>query len=201
MARRQLNRTAGLALAAAFLVTAGCAPLEGSPGGIVVPNRSSTIVEGEIRSVDTRRGRLELRDSRGTRTLRYDHQTSVVYGQRRYPVSALERGDYARIHVSYDRHGNGWADRVEVRRSARDDRGIAGAIGASRVAGTVGRIDHRRGFFTVERGRDPRVTVYVPSRLSRDDARRFDRLRRGDRVRVEVRQLRGRNEAELVRFR
>ena len=40
----------------------------------------------------------------------------------------------------------------------------------------------------------------VPHRLSRNDARRFDRLRRGDRVRVDIR-YDSRNQAELVRFR
>jgi hypothetical protein len=40
----------------------------------------------------------------------------------------------------------------------------------------------------------------VPRGISSGDARRFDRLRRGDRVRVEVRHL-GRDQAQLVRFR
>jgi hypothetical protein len=68
-----------------------------------------------------------------------------------------------------------------------------------RLDGTVSAVDARRGTFTVEQGRT-RHTVQVPARLGRDDARRYDRLRRGDRVRAEVRPL-PRGGYELVRFR
>jgi hypothetical protein len=43
--------------------------------------------------------------------------------------------------------------------------------------------------------------VYVPRDARRDDVRRFERLRRGERVRVEVRSRGRGDQAELVRFR
>jgi hypothetical protein len=70
----------------------------------------------------------------------------------------------------------------------------------TRIDGVVRQVDTRRGYFTLEQSRSRSITVYVQQRLSSSDARRFDRLRRGDRIRAEVR-LSGRNRAELVRFR
>jgi hypothetical protein len=169
-------------------------------GGVVVgPGNRGAVLEGEVRSVDTRRSRIEVRDqwNRG-HSLRIDRSTQVVYRQRGYPVSALERGDRVRVRVTHDRNGARWADRIDVRESVRD-RGRA-VVRTERLTGTVSRVDARRGHFTLQHDRNRAVVVYLPARLSRDDARRFDRLRRGDRVRVEVVDT-GRGAAELVRFR
>jgi hypothetical protein len=46
-----------------------------------------------------------------------------------------------------------------------------------------------------------RVTVHMPRNARRDDIRRFERLRRGERVRVDVRSGGNHNTAEFVRFR
>jgi translation initiation factor IF-1 len=81
--------------------------------------------------------------------------------------------------------------------SDRDRRDVAGRI--ERLDGRVTSVDQRRGYFAMSDGRQ-NVLVHVSGRLSNNDARRFDRLRRGDRVRVEVRYA-GRGQAELVRFR
>jgi hypothetical protein len=102
-----------------------------------------------------------------------------------------------RVRVSYDRGGAPWAERIDVRNSTADRR-VSARI--ERIDGRVTGIDSRRGYFTVDQGRRSTVVVYVPNRLSSGDARRFDRLRRGDRVRAEV-MLTGRDRAELVRFR
>lgn len=200
MDRKHSRRAVLLALGGTLLAVSACSSLEGSPGGVVVPSRNSTVLEGEIRSVDARRGRLQIRDTwSGSRTVRYDNRTRVVYRQRQYPASALERGDIARVTVSFDRTGNAWADRVEVLRSVRERHDVG--FRTTRIDGTVSRIDNRRGIFTVRQGRAGQtVIVRMPHRVNRNDARRFDRLRRGDRVRLDARVL-GRNEAELVRFR
>jgi hypothetical protein len=173
-------------------------PLDGA--GMGWPDRrSNSSLDGEIRSVDTRRHRLEVRSDWGrSETVRYNGRTQVRYGNRTYPVSALERGDQVRIRLAYDRDGSAFAERIDVRSSVRDR--SRSTARTERIDGTVGRVDSRRGHFTLERGRNQTVLVYVPNRLSRDDARRVDRLRRGDRVRLEVRPV-GRSQAELVRFR
>jgi hypothetical protein len=187
-----------LALAGGLLLAPACAPL-GAMDGVVLGGANSSFVEGEVRSVDTRRSRMEIRDHRNRGyTVHFDRRTQVVYRQRQYPMNALERGDVVRVRLVRDRNGALWADRVDVRQSVRE-RGMAYGR-TERVNGTVGWVDHRRGSFTVQGGRNQVLLVHVPSRLSRDDARRFDRLRRGDRVRVEVRPV-GRSTAEFVRFR
>jgi hypothetical protein len=199
------TRTPLLALAAAgvALAAAGCAQLVALEDVGVGAPRGATLT-GEIRSVDTRRGRIAVRDSYNghQQTLRVDRRTQVVYRQRSYPVTALERGDVVRVRVHRDRDGQRWADRIDVRESVRDRRnpGGWGAARVERVDGTVGRVEPRRGYFTVLVARNQTLTVLVPGRVGRDDARRLERLRRGERVRLEVRFL-GRDQAELVRFR
>lgn len=187
---------AALLVAAVLVATPGCAQ---AGGGVHAPGPARSVIDGEVRSVDVRSGRIQVRDDRGrTRTLRYDRDTRVLYRQRRYRTTALERGDLVRVWVTHDRRGRPWADRVEVRASVADRRGTPARV--VRVDGTVGQVDARRGYFTVRRARSAPVVVYVPARLGRDDVRRLERLRAGSRVRAEVRPL-GAYEAELVRFR
>jgi hypothetical protein len=185
-------------LAGAVLVVApACAPLEGAVGGL--PGSRTSLVSGEIRSVDTRRGEIQVRSNVGrTHNLRYDSRTRVVYQSRQYSASALERGDVVRVTVSQDRNGRQWAERVDVRESVSARRGVSGRV--ERLDGNVGQVDARRGQFTVVRRGQPTVLVYVSNRAPRDDIRRFERLRRGERVRVDVRAV-NRSTAELVRFR
>jgi hypothetical protein len=189
-----------LALTGGLLLAPACAPL-GAMDGVVLGGggRSSSFVEGEVRSVDTRRSRMELRDHRNRGyTVHFDRRTQVIYRQRQYPVQALEQGDVVRVRLVRDRNGALRADRVDVWQSVRE-RGVAYGR-TERVSGTVSRVDHRRGHFTMQSGRNQVLVVHVPSRLTREDARRFERLRRGDRVRVEIRPV-GRGAAEFVRFR
>jgi hypothetical protein len=202
--RGTTQRARVTAMSALLLAVAlpGCAPLN-ALDDILLPGVGTSVVSGEIRSVDTRRGRIQVREEYGNRrthTLRYDDRTRITSGQRRYPASSLQRGDEVRVRVSHDRSGTAWAEQVEVRRSVYDSRGTASSTRVTRLDGVVRQVDNRRGWFTVEHSRSQTVRVYVPQRVSSNDARRFDRLRRNERVRVEVRSL-GRNEAQLVRFR
>jgi hypothetical protein len=188
-----------LALAGGLLLAPACAPLGAMDGVVLGGGASTSFVEGEVRAVDGRRSRMEIRDRRNRGYMvHFDQRTQVVYRQRQYPVNALERGDVVRVRLVRDRNGALWADRVDVRQSVRE-RGFAYGR-TERVAGTVSRVDHRRGHFTMQAGRNQVLVVHLPPRISRDDARRFERLRRGDRVRVEVRPA-GRGAAEFVRFR
>lgn len=189
-----------LALAAVLpLAAPACAPWGGYPGEVVLPSARVSYVSGEVRSVDARRHRIQLREYNGrTRNLSYDGRTHVVYRSRRYPVTALERGDRVQVRVVHGRGGNAWAERIEVRSSVRDSRVVIGRV--ERIDGVVGRVDRRNGYFTLDRTRWGGIRVQVPGRIRREDERRFERLRRGDRVRVEVRAI-GRDRFELVRFR
>jgi hypothetical protein len=189
------------AIAATVMGLSACASVgsamddvSGSSASVV----NGSTISGEVRSIDTRRGRVQIRDDYNgrTATVRYDGRTRVTYGNREYAVSSLERGDYVRVRVGYDRDGNPWADRIEVSRDRNDDRYNGRTV---RLDGTVRQVDVRRGYFTLGDNRDTYL-VYVPSRISRDDVRRFERLRRGDRARAEVRVVR-RGQAELIRFR
>jgi hypothetical protein len=193
------KRILGLALAlGAAPLAAACTPLGTAVGETVLNGVNASVVQGEVRSVSTRQGRIQLRDGSGrNHDIRFDRQTQVVHRQRQVAISTLERGDRVRVRVQRDRNGTVWADRVEVQTSARESRQ---AVRTERVEGRVGRVDVRRGTFTVERNRTATLVIRTPPHLDRSDARRFERLREGDRVRAEVRPL-GRNQAELVRFR
>jgi len=197
------------ALAATVLSVSGCANMGTvledvlSAGALGV---GGSTLQGEIRSVDERRGRLQIRDDRDdrTETVYYDDRTRVIYGNREYSVTSLERGDYVRVRVDQDRDGNTYAQVIEVSESARDDgryddddRYNGRTV---QLDGTIRQIDTRRYVFTIDDRDDDTYLVYVSSRANRDDVRRFERLRRGDRARAEVRIV-SRGQAELIRFR
>lgn len=197
--RPKIVRLALFVVLGAILAVSACASTaNGWPGDVGSRSRSTASIYGEVRSIDHRRGRMQIREDWGkNRTVYYDGRTRVVYGSRHYPVSSLERGDLVRVHVIRSRNGGLYADRVDVRQSVRN-RGIDRRV--ERMAGTVVRVDGRRRSFVLEPSRSRSVVVHVPGRLRREDARRLERLRRGDRVRVEVRAI-GRNSVELIRFR
>ncbi|CAN5706912.1 hypothetical protein BH23GEM9_BH23GEM9_17260 [soil metagenome] len=187
-------------LTSLLLVAVGaCAPLDHVVGDVLHPNGRS--IDGEIRSLDSRRGRLQVREDYGnrTQTIHYDNRTRILYGQRQYPASSLRRGDHVRVLVTEDRSGNRWAERIDVRSSSREPHA---STRIQRLDGRVQSVDTRRGYFAIEQSRNTSVMVYVPQRINSGEARRFQRLRRGDRVRVEVRQAANNSRAvELVRFR
>jgi hypothetical protein len=197
-----MKYTRGLALAGMVLVSGACAPLDTVLADNGVPYGGRTI-SGEIRSLDARRGRMQVRENYGSRThtIQYDNRTRVVYNQRTYSPSSLERGDQVRVAISHDRSGTAWADRVDVQRSVRNDRARVSSR-VERLDGTVRSIDSRGGRFTLEHSRNRLVTVQVPRGVSSGDARRLDRLRRGERVRLDVRRYSNNDRTvELVRFR
>jgi hypothetical protein len=198
--QNRIARPGAAAVGALLLMTAAsCSPLDAMMGDVGVPNSRASLVTGEVRSLDDRRGRLAVRDDRGrNHTVRYDHRTRVGGDQRIRSASQLRRGDYVRMQVVYDRNGTAWANRIDVRNSTNSRGTLSGRV--ERIDGTVGSVDTRRGTFTIQQSRTGIARVHLSNRTSRDDRRRFDRLRRGERVRAEVRAL-GRNEFELVRFR
>lgn len=204
--RRRVDVRKMLVLGAATLAVTACAPLAAGDWGDILLGGLGNTVSGEIRSIDTRRNSLSVREDYGsTRTVRFDGRTRVYVGQRESRINVLERGDRVRIRLEEDRRGDAWADRIEVQdsRSGRDPRGdrrgdVYGRV--ERVSGEVRQVSTRQRYFVIRQGRGGDLAVYVPTRLDRDDQRRFERLRRGNRVTVEVRQS-GRGQAQLVRFR
>ena len=199
-----------LVLTAALLGATGCAEIGDAIWQPRAPHARATVIEGEVRDVDVRRGRIRVRSARmGTRTLRVHRSTRVFHRRTEYTLAALEPGDLVRVRVEVDRSGTAWADRVDVRQGVEERRARErrerqhGRYAAARelewIEGRVHRVDARDGWFTVDAGRHGVVIVHVPDRLPREHERRFDRIRRGDRVELEVLPI-GRDEAELVRF-
>src|SRR5690606_7445660 len=106
LSRARLPRTMAVA---AVAVAVACAPL-GGWGDILTPGGSA--ISGEIRSIDTRRGRIDLRQDYGRdQRLRYDNRTRVHDGLRTRPVASLRRGDRVNVHVTRDRNGTYRAER------------------------------------------------------------------------------------------
>jgi hypothetical protein len=63
---------------------------------------------------------MRVRSARvGTRTIRVDRRTRVLLGDRELDLALLEPGDVVCVFAEVDRGGAVWADRVDVRGSAR----------------------------------------------------------------------------------
>lgn len=117
----------GLALAATLALGATAGGCAGYGMEEVLNGGLGTLygnqVEGEIRGVNTRSRYLEVRTYHGrSERVRYDGRTRVIYRDRQYNPSALERGDEVSIRTSRDRNGYLYADHVRVRHSRGDDR-------------------------------------------------------------------------------
>ncbi len=210
-----------IALGVVLVAGAACAPgMMGEVlGDVVYPGGGAygSDLRGEVRSVDTRSRRIEVRgrDGRGV-TAYYDGRTRVEYRGRGYGVSSLQRGDEVSMRLRRDRGRYLYADHIYVTESVRDrggwgrddrgrdrgrdDRGRDAWRESGRLYGTVNSVDERRWRFEVRGDRGERVWVSVPSDLARGTTDRFRRLRRGERVDLSVRPLSD-DRAELRRFR
>jgi hypothetical protein len=175
-------------LSLALLAFTGCpalGPLEG-PGGIGSVNSD---VVGEVQVVDNRTRELELRTDSGRRSvLRFDNNTQVIYRQRSYSVSNLERGDYVAARVQQDSDGRWLTTSISVRETAQD-RGMGASVGnrLDRTEGRVEYIDTRRGTFEIRDPRNRIVVISLAYNAPRTVTDRFSRLRSGEYVRVEGR--------------
>lgn len=199
---RMIRRGRSALVITALLAGSGCASLGGIMAGGGMPHSRGDVLDGEVYRVDMRRDHLAIRGYDGrTRTVQVHRDTQVRYDRRTYPVSALERGDEVRVYVRMDRWGDAWADRVDVRRSVRERDRYGARARVERLDGYVSRMSLRDRWMAVEPRRGAReVVVYLPSSLHRDDARRLERLRRGQRVSLDV-VPRDRDSVELVRIR
>src|SRR5690606_16951152 len=114
------------------------------------------------------------------------NRTEVLYGQRRYDVRDLDIGDYVQIQLDQSRDQR-YAAVIRVQedsrqRSSQDSRG---SRRIEQLDGRVEQIDQRQGWFEMDDRYGSRVLVALPYEANRGLTDRFQRLRRGDRVRVE----------------
>ncbi|MBB4636282.1 hypothetical protein [Longimicrobium terrae] len=199
----------GLAMAGALVLGTSSVACAGTGWEDVLSNGGGLYdrqISGEVRGVNTRARRIELRTDRGGyETVRYDSRTEVVYGNRRYAASSLRQGDWVSLRVSRDRRGDQVAERVTVRESARDrsarsddrydrrndrrddrrddNRGRYDGRSAVRsLDGRVGRVDRNRRMFEVRTSQGT-VWATVVGATSRERDRIRD-LRAGEYVRL-----------------
>lgn len=164
-------------------------------------------VVGEIQGIDARQGVMQIRTQNGqTGNVYFDQNTRVVYQQREYNVSALERGDVVALQVQQDQRGNAYTNYIQVQQSVQDrtgqgtqqQGGTYGSQGIQRFAGTVGYIDTQRGSFEL-RTQNGSAQVALPYGASAQDAQRFRSLRSGQNVTLDG-QMVAQGRIDLVRF-
>lgn len=148
-------------------------------GGQSQPSQVSGIVSG----VDTRNRQIGLQQSNGqTVVLTYDDQTQVVFQNRNYAVTNLERGD--RVTARVQSNGSAYyTDLVQVDQSVQTSNGSIEPSTVQSLQGTVSQVDRTNGLFTID-ANNVRLLVSMPSTASRADVSRFQNLRPGDYVRL-----------------
>lgn len=169
----------------------GAQPASSSVGQIVV----------EVQSIDTRNQQIEVLTQDGQRgPILYDGNTTVVYQQQEYPVTALERGDVVEMRIQQVQQGY-YTDYILVRQSVQERDGSTGGSAGSLVqaSGTVRQIDYNRGWFDLQTGQGT-ITVTLPYNPSSQTVRQFEQLNNGSRVSVEGYMIAS-DRLELARFR
>jgi len=160
-------------------------------------------VVAEIQGLDTQRQLIQVRTQNGqTGSLLYDRNTVVVYQQRQYQVSNLERGDVVAIQVQQTNQGSPYASRIDVQQSVQDRGGQSSGGGVGQVqqfSGRVGQVDRQRGMFQLQTSYSGNVVVSLPYNPSSAVVNQFNRLRSGDSVRLEGAEI-GNGRVELYRF-
>jgi hypothetical protein len=220
-----------LAAAAAAVVTlSGCAGtnlgqlgeiLGGAMGGGMGGQQQNGQILAEVQNIDTRQGVIQLRTEQGqTGNVMFDQNTTLVYQNQQYPMTALERGDVAVFQLQQTQQGATYASHIEVRQSVQERTGQntntgnstygngsgtygngSGTYGNTQrmeLYGTVGRVDYNQGWFEV-RTQNGTATVTLPYNAGDATTDYFRRLRTGQTVRLEGTNL-GNGRVELYRF-
>src|SRR5947208_1634472 len=105
--------------AAAMLLLAGACSQAASLGNVLggvlrQGQQSGNQVSGQIAGVDTRSQQIGLQQPNGqTVAITYDNQTQVVYQNKSYPVTSLERGDQVTARIQSGNNGY-YTDLVQV---------------------------------------------------------------------------------------
>ena len=197
-----------LAALAAMLSTAACSqagPLGDILGGVLTPQGqgqgtgAANQAYGEVLYVDTNQQVIQIRSQSGqTGNVFFDQNTRVVYQQREYPVTSLERGDVVTLQVQQDQRGNAYTNYIQVQQSVQDrggqsnggtyNNGTYGSNTLQRYSGTVGYIDTQRGIFEL-RTQNGTAQVTLPYNVNTQDNQRFRSLRSGQSVTVDGRMV------------
>jgi hypothetical protein len=155
----------------------------------------SSQVAVEIRGVNTQQQTLQVATQDGqSGAVRYDQNTVVIYRQQQYPVTALERGDLAVIHVQ-DVQGSAYVSRIEVTQSARERTGSGGVV---QMAGRVAQVNQNASAFVLQTNRG-NITIYLPVNAPQATVNYFRQLRAGDQVQLEATMISS-DRAEIYRF-
>ena len=202
--RRVRHHLGGALLLAAMTACANTGGLGGILGSVLGGGGQGNQLSGYIQSVDTRSQQLGVQQSNGqTVWVRYDNNTQVVYQNRGYPVTALERGDQIVADIQDSGNGNYYATTVQVTQSVSSSGN--GSVygnqgGVTTYSGTVRQVDRQNGWFTVDDNNTGRITVVLPSGLSQNDLNRFGNLRSGDFVRFYGARSNNNNQVQLRQF-
>ena len=176
-------------------VLSGCHELghEGF-GGYGRPRDS---LRGTVQRNDPRYSSIlfETDDRRGV-SFYHNDRTLVRYRDRDYPVQNIQSGDYIEIRARDITATNPTADIITVISLANS----AGGIGrVETLEGRVESINARGGSFEMRSVNNRVVVVILPTNPTRVVSDRFNRLRNGDRVRIEGR-FTQQNRFELITF-
>jgi hypothetical protein len=178
----------------------GCAGM-GPMADVLVAGTGSGDVSGEVRRIDERNRTIQVGSWYGSSNVRYDGRTRVTENGRSLSIRNLDRGDRVSIQVQRNNRGDLYARRIHVERGSWNDRRGEDRRNArvQYVEGRVNRIDQRGGWMEVRPNRGSAVRVHLPNRPSNQQVRSFNRLRRGDHVRVQGTPIGG-NRLELMRI-
>lgn len=142
-------------------------------------------VQGTILGVDTRAQAIGIQTTNGQQVnLLYDQNTQVVFENRNYPPTALERGDRVTARIQQVQQGY-YTDMVQVTQSVSGSAGtgVTPTGSVQQLEGTVQSVSLGEGSFTLGLQGYGIVTVTLPYNASRTEIERFQRLRRGDNIR------------------
>src|SRR5687767_4441183 len=174
----------GTAMTCLLMTTAACSQLGsilGGVGGAGSPQGNQ--LSGYVEGVDTRTQQIAIQTSNGQRVmLLFDNQTSVVYQNQNYPVTALERGDQVTVRVQSTSNGAYYTDLIQVDQSVSSGGSSTASGNVQSLQGTVGQIDRSNGVFRLD-GNSSSVIVSLPYNVRQSDVNTFNNLRVGDRVR------------------
>lgn len=175
------------AAVSAIAVMGACSSLGNVLGGVLGggsgggTSGQSNLVSGYVEGVSTQSQQIAIQMSNGQRVMLYfDNQTSVVYQNRNYPVTALERGDAVTARIQSTNGGQYYTDLIQVDQSVSHSGSASGNVQS--FQGTVGQIDRSNGLFRLDAGNGS-VVVSMPYNVRQNDHRMFQNLRVGDRVR------------------
>jgi hypothetical protein len=158
-------------------------------------------ISAEIRAVDTNQRLITvLTADNKTGNVRYDQNTTVVFEQKQYDVTALERGDLVVMTVTQDAQGNVTASRIDVTQSAQQRTGTTGSTSSQirEYSGRITSIDHNRGTLVLAVNGGS-VTVSLPYNPPAATLNYFHSLRVGNDIRLEGTVI-GTNRVEIYRF-